>query len=398
MKTLIFLLLAGLALLGCQKDSGTLVNAPAEPQPAASQYTDDLAGTLQEVAQSLVGQRNWLPPSLLQVMRRKPVAISRLNLPLVAQVEHDGRTYELALEACLKARFGGDESLRVAPWLEGHCTDQATLTAYRWDAGRNEVMSEQIATADLEQGVPYPLLLLTLQDRTEMPFDEVRGGSRIFREHESALAKASQAAGGEIRVVPYLALTRVRLHVAYDGFSLEEFEMYVKEGDGAEDFFQSKTIHLFNGVWRKDAAGQTVYYPDVNLIDTTYVFPKPIALWPLSSSIPITIAPLEDDCIAGEDRNYVYPNVYMKNTTQEYHHATATLLANTRHGYRLAGPGCIFLIFPDNDDTYSRGTFSGWTAGNTPDHEVSVDLGDLEIGVRKILVGMQPIKRELVVE
>ncbi len=398
MKALIFFLFVGLILFGCQKDSGTLVDAPVESRPAASQYTDDLAGSLHEVAQSLVQQRDWLSPSLLQIMRRKPVAISRLNLPVVARLEHDGRIYELALEACVKSRFGSDEPMRIAPWLEGHCADETSLTLYRWDADQNHVMIEQVETKVLEQGVSYPLVLLTLQDRTEMPLEPMRAGSKIFHEHESALAKASPSAGSEGFVVPYLALTKVRLHILHDGFSLEEFEMYVKEGDGAEDYFKPETIHLFNGVWRKDAAGQTVYYPDVNLHDTTYVFPKPIALWPLSNSIPLTITPLEDDCIAGEHRNWVYPNVYLKYTLEEYHHPSATRLANTTHGYLLVGPGCGFLGFRDNDDTYSRGTFSGWTASNTPEHEISIDLGDLEIGVKKIFVGTQPIRRELVVE
>lgn len=395
MKTLSLILVTGLALAGCQNDSHVLVNSPSKSQGSSFQKAANLEVTLQDVAQMLAQEPHWLNANLAREMQLNPVAIAKLQVNAPARLESEGRVYDVTLEACSNARFDGNEAVRVAPAPERFYAEESSFLIYTFDRGQNRVVSERVEKAALQQGVPYPLVLLTLQDRTDVSLAEMRAGSKIFQEHEAAWAKLGATESANGFATEYLAITKVRLHIDRDDFSFEEFEMYVKEGNGAADYFLPTTVHKFDGTRRKDAAGRMVYYPDINLIDTTYVFESPIALWPLSDTQPITLAPLEDDCIAGENRNWAYPNPYMKLMLQEYHRPNDAMRVNTEHGFQLTGVGCSF---GNDDDTYARGTFSDWTASNTPTQEISLDLGDLQIWVKKLVtlprVPKKPISEE----
>ncbi len=385
MKSLHLLLVAGLALAGCQNGSDLLVNSPGKNAGAGLQKTANLEATLQELAQQLAQEPSWLNARLFEEMKRAPVPIARLPIAAAnaapSRLESEGRIYDVTVEACLNSKFGSAEPLRVAVDPERFCADEAAAPAYFLDRNQSRVMSERIDKAAAEQkGLTFPLVLVTLQDRTETSFQEMSAGSKIFREAQTSLSQSSGSFAAD-----YLAITKLRLHTAHDGgglSGLEEFELYVKEGNGPTDYVLPVTIHVFNGVRRLDAAGRRVLYPDINLIDTTYVFEQPIALWPLSNATPISIVPLEDDCIAGQDRNAVYPNPYMKTYTQEYHRPSNSMLSGRIQGYDLAGPKTC--LFSSNDDTYDRGTFSDWTASSTPEQEISIDLGDLQIWVKKL--------------
>jgi hypothetical protein len=390
MKTLSLILVTGLALAGCQNDSHVLVNSPSAANESSLQKTANLEATLQDVAQMLAQQSHWLNASLANEMKLNPVSIAKLQVNAPARLENDGRVYDVTLEAFGNSDLASAEAVRIALDPDRFYADESAFAVYVLDRGQNRVVNERVDKAALQRGVSFPLVLVTLQDRTEMSFAEMRRGSKIFQEHEAALAKNGSAAAANGLAPFYLALTKVRLHVDHDDFSFEEFEMYVREGNGATDYFLPTTIHKFDGTRRKDAAGRTVYYPDVNVINTTYAFESPIALWPLSDALPISIAPLEDDCIAGEHRNWIYPYPYVKIMLQEYSRAADAIRLDTRLGYQLTGVGCSF---GNDDDTYARGTFSNWTASNTPEQEISIDLGDLQIWVKK-LVMLPPVPKE----
>lgn len=388
MKSLSMILLTGLALAGCQNNSDLLMNPQAKPQASVDakfQKTADLEGTLQEIAQSLAQEPAWLNARLANEMQRDPVSISRLRIQAPSRLESAGRVYDVTVEAVKNAKLTSTEPVRVAPDPERFYADESSFTAYVFDHAQNRVVLERIEkSAVLNQAVAYPLVLVTLQDRTEISFQEMSAGSKIFQEHVTTLAKGSVMATANSVAPFYLAITKIRLHRAHDDVDFEEFELYVKEGNSSESQFLPTTIHKFDGVRRLDAAGRMVHYPDVNVTETTYVFKQPIALWPLSNTTPISIAPLEDDCSAGQHKNLVYPNPYIKTYAEEYHRATNSMRYGERHGYRLAG----FMncgIFGSNDDTYDRGTFSDWTASNTPEQEISIDLGDLQIWVKKLV-------------
>ncbi len=375
MKSLSIILVTGLALAGCQNDPNVLVNPRSKSQASADskfQKTDNLEVTLQEVAQVLAQQPEWLNARLASEMKVNPVALSTLRLQAPSQLENEGRVYEVTLEAAKNAKLAGTAPVRVAPDPERFYAEESSFTAYVFDRAQNRVVTERIEkSAVLNQTLAYPLVLVTLQDRTEISFQDMSASSKIFQEHVATLAKGVATENANSVAPFYLAITKVRLHRAHDNIEFEEFELYVQEGNGPADQVLPTTIHKFDGTRRKDAAGRTVYYADVNLIDTTYVFESPIALWPLSNTIPLTIVPLEDDCIAGEDRNWVYPNPYLKTMVQEYHRPTNAMRFNTRFGYLLTGVGCSF---GNNDDTYDRGTFSDWTARAIRRHRKSASI------------------------
>lgn len=382
MRTLALILLSGLALAACQKDGDFMLD-PNAPSSAASPATktSNLEGDLQEIAQYLAQNEGALAARFNGDMKRAPVALANLRLQkhFPARLESDGRIYEVEVEAFRGSSPANSQALRVALDPDRFYGDEAAFPAYVFDRDQKTVKVENIVKAEAKQKtLPFPLALISVQDRTEMAWQEVRRNSKVFAERSLA---AAESRGGAAKY--YLAVTKVRVHNDRDDFGFEEFELYIREGNRPEDRVQPVTTHLFNGGRRVDAAGRLVFYNDINLIDTTYIMESPIALWPLSDSTPIAIVPIEDDCAAGEHRNSAFPDAQHLTMTQEYYRPGQSLRNNVNYSFSLTGRGCGFLGTND-DDIYKRGPFSGWTISNTPAHEISINLGDVQLWVTKL--------------
>lgn len=395
MRTLVLILLSGLALTACQKDSEFMLDPSAAPSSvAASQAvkTNNLEGDLVEIAEYLAQHENLLADRLNGDLRRAPTALADLRLQkhFPARLDSDGRIYEVEVEAFRGSSSANGQALRVALDPDRFYGDEAAFPAYVFDREQKTVKVENIVKAEAKQkGLPFPLALVGVQDCTESAWPEVMKNSRVFKELERAAA-ATRADGGNPashggQAQHYLAVTKVRLHDDRDDFGFEEFELYIREGNGPEDHVQPVTTHMFNGGRRRDAAGRLVFYADVNLIDTTYILESPIALWPLSDSTPIAIVPMEDDCAAGEHRNSAFPGTQFITMHQEYDRASQSMRNNVGYSFLLTGRGCGFLGTND-DDIYKRGPFSGWTISNTPAEEISINLGDVQLWITKLSV------------
>ncbi|MDL1876181.1 hypothetical protein FBQ85_13560 [Cytophagia bacterium CHB2] len=401
MRTLVLILLSGLAMTACQKDSDFTLD-PNATSGAALQATktSNLEGDLQEIAQYLAQNEGALAARFNGDMKRAPAALADLRLQkhFPARLDSDGRIYEVEVEACRGSSSANSQALRVALDPDRFYGDEPAFPAYVFDREQKTVKVENIVKAEAKQkGLPFPLALVSVQDRTESAWPKVIKDSRVFKELERAAA-AARANGGNPashggQAQHYLAVTKVRVHDDRDDFGFEEFEIFIREGNGPEDHVQPVTTHLFNGGRRRDAAGRLVFYADVNLIDTTYVLESPIALWPLSDSMPIAIVPMEDDCAAGEHRNSAFPGIQHITMQEEYDRPSQSMRNNVGYSFLLTGRGCGFWGTND-DDIYKRGPFRGWTVGNTPAEEISINLGDVQLWVKRLTV-QAPVGRQL---
>lgn len=384
MRTLVLILLSGLALTACQKDSDFMLD-PNATSGAALQATktSNLEGDLQEIAEYLAQNEEALAARFNGDMKRAPLALADLRLQkhFPARLSSDGRIYEVEVEAFPGSSSANSQALRVALDPDRFYGDEPAFPAYVFDREQKTVKVENIVKAEAKhKALPFPLALVGVQDRTEMTWQEISKNSKAFAERNLTETESNLGAAQH-----YLAITKVRVHDDRDDFGFEEFEIYIREGNGPEDHVQPVTTHMFNGGQRRDAAGRLVFYADVNLIDTTYVLESPIALWPLSDSIPIAIVPMEDDCAAGEHRNSAFPGVQHITMIEEYFRPSQSLRNNIGYDFSLTGRGCGFLGTND-DDIYKRGPFSGWTAGNTPAEEISINLGDVQLWIMKLSV------------
>lgn len=386
MRTLVLILLSGLALAACQKDGDFMLDPSAAPgSVAASQAvkTNNLAGDLQEIAQYLAQHENLLADRLNRDMQRAPAALADLRLQkrFPAWLNSEGRVYEIEVEAFRGSSSANSQALRVALDPDRFYAEEASFPAYVFDREQKIVKVESIVKAEAKhKALLFPLALVSAQDRTEMTWQEISRNSKVFTERSPA-----EAAGNLGAAQHYLAVTKVRVHDDRDDFGFEEFELYIREGNGPQDYVQPVTAHMFNGGRRRDAAGRLVHYADVNLIDTTYVLESPIALWPLSDSIPIAIVPMEDDCAAGEHRNSAFPGVQHITMIEEYFRPSQSLRNNVGYDFSLTGRGCGFWGTND-DDIYKRGPLNGWTISNTPAEEISVNLGDVQLWIIRLSV------------
>lgn len=387
---LIFLI--GAAFYGCEKKyDGALSPEDQSHRQTEGFFRDgeELTVTLQKVAQHLAQHPEALSGRLAGDMREAPALLSELGLgesfPSLLH-NNEGEFYEIGVESFRGSILNNGEALRVALDPDRFSGEEPSFPAYVFDRAENKIRVEQInKTEALTNGLPFPLALVTLEDRREASWSEIKATSAIFREYNLVDENADFQPGGSspnagVSEIYYLYVTKIQLLVAKDDFSMEEFELYVGEANAP---YVAQTTHKFDGSTRPDASGRPVYYPDVNLINTTYIMPVPIALWPLSNTTPISIAPIEDDCIAGEHRNWEYPNTLSKMMEQSYHRPTHTILSNMWRQFALTGEGCTVIFFTDNDDIYEKGDSREWTLANTPNNEFLVDLGHLQIWFTK---------------
>ncbi len=396
MKKLTLILLIGLVFGGCQDQSDTLM-AP-EPSPSLQSKPEfgefqEIAGTLEEMAQYVAQNEHLLSGYLAGEMTKGPVVISDLGLKdrFPASVyDAEGRVYEIALETFAGSKLDSGEPLRVALDPDRFYPEASTLPAYVFDKSQNKVIVENISESEApNKTLPFALVFVTLEDRTEIPWSKLITESRIFQEYQLSAPDAPVAKGSQSTILgssstSYLCVTKIRLSTDKDtGLfnASEEFEIYIREGTGSSNYYRATTSHKFDGKTRSDAAGRLVKYPDINYINTTYVMASPIALWPLSNTTPISIAPIEDDDKGGEHRNWAFPNVLFKTIDEDYHRPTNSSRFNVRWGFLLVGIGGAFN---NNDDIYENGTFSEWTISNTPSSEVSIQLGDVQIWFKKM--------------
>ncbi len=397
MKKLTLILLIGLVFGGCQEQS----NNPIAPEPSSSSPSKPefgefqaIHGTLEEIAQYVAQNEHLLSGYLAGEMTKGPMVISNVGLKnqFPANVyDAEGRVYEIALETFAGSKLDSGEPLRVALDPDRFYPEASTLPAFVFDKSQNKIIVENISESEAaSKTLPFALVFVTLEDRTEISWSKIIKDSRIFQEYQlsapsdAPVAKGNASATMSSSSTSYLCVTKVRLFTDKDtgpfGAS-EEFEIYIREGTGSANYYLPTTSHKFDGTTRSDAAGRLVKYPDINLINTTYVMASPIALWPLSNTTPISIAPIEDDYKGGEHRNWAYPNVHFKTIDEDYHRPTNSSRFNVRWGFLLVGTGGSFN---NNDDIYENGTFSEWTINNTPSSEVSIQLGDVQIWFKKM--------------
>jgi hypothetical protein len=392
MKKLTLILLIGLVLGGCQEQSDNLMAPePSPSSPAKPEFGEfqALQGTLEEIAQHVAENEQLLSGYLAGEMTKAPVVISDLGLKdrFPASVhDQEGRLYEIALETFAGSKLDSGEPLRVALDPDRFYAEDAAFPAFVFDKSRSQIMVENISRSDAAKTLSYRLVFVTLEDRTEIAWSKLITESRIFQEYQLSAPDAPVAKGSQSTILgssstSYLCVTKIRLNTDKDDFSAEEFELFIREGTGSSNYYRATTSHKFDGKTRSDAAGRLVKYPDINYINTTYVMASPIALWPLSNTTPISIAPIEDDYVGGEHRNWAYPNVLFKTIDEDYHRPTNSSRFNVRWGFRLVGVGGSFN---NNDDIYENGTFSEWTISNTPSSEVSIQLGDVQIWFKKM--------------
>lgn len=395
MKSLSFILalLIGAAFFGCEEKSDGVMSPEKQSRPQTEGFFRDrkeLTTTLEAIARHLAQHPEALSGRLAGDMREAPAMLSQLGLaesfPALVH-NNEGEFYEIAVETFRRSTLNNGEALRVALDPDRFSGEEPSFPAYVFDPVKNETRVENIIKAEaLENGLPFPLALVTLEDRREASWPEIKRASAIFREYDlhadknADLKQRGSSLNPEMSGIQYLYVSKIRVNFKKDDFSAEEFELYVAEGNAS---YLAHTTHKFDGSTRLDASGSMVYYPDINWADTLYVMPTPIALWPLSNTTPISIAPIDDDCIAGEQRNRAYPNLLTKMMQQSYHRPTNTILTNVSHQSALMGEGCIF-IFQNNDDVYKKGDSREWTIGNTPAQEFMVDLGHVQLWFEKI--------------
>lgn len=383
MKSSVVLLAICLVLAGCQDQADRVFNPGSRSgtQPEMEfQKGGEIYGTLTEAAKYLAQHEQVLAAHVSGKMRKAPATLSELGVnQFDARIRSsEARHYEIAVETSPASTLKRGEPLRVALDPDRFHAGESSFPAYVFDASQNKIRVENMAQSQSAgETLPFPLVLVTVLDRTEISLAEVAKRSKVLQARRQLRRQTGKPGS---MVTAYLGVTKIRLRNYKDFLSFEEFELYVKEGTGATDSYHPTTIHKFDGTNRLDAAGRQVYYPDINLIDSIYVMQQPIALWPLSDSIAISISALEDDCISGEHRNWDYPSPYIKGLN-EYHRPSNAVRFNIQQRFNLTGEGGLFS---NDDDTYDNGTFSAWTAGNAPAEEFSVMMGDVEMWFKKI--------------
>lgn len=371
--TLTFLSIA-LLMTSCSKKD---VHAPVGPEAnleeaatalAAESDFDEFKPLLEEVAKYVAERQSTVSRQVMRQNWDRTLVLSELfpeKSNIVSQVGSDGTPYEIGIEFSNRSKFS-DLPARVAIDPDRFYPKRDSFVAFVITDETGKIESEIISKSVTE--LDHPLIIVTLEDRTEIPFEDVGKGERKVQS-----TKRSQVAKSTSTM--YLTLSYVDLHTDHDPLTNEEFEIYIRVGSGSNDPVYSTTIHKFDGISRNDAAYNYKYYSDIN--STSAYIISDIALWPLSST-PTAIAMVEDDGGAGQFKDCICEAVQII-YGQEYRHDTGLVHTNVARVHNVHSAS-----FPNSDDVWKNGMFSNFTEANTPSATTRFDqLNDFDIDLRK---------------
>ena len=357
-----------LFILSCSKSD---INAPVEPdlkKAAGALGVEDrfseFEPVLEDVARYIAEKQVTLSRQIMREKKDKTFVLSELfpeKSGIVSQVSSDGTPYEIGVEFSVRSKFT-DVPARVALDPDRFYPNRNSFTAFVLD-NKGEIASENIQKNVAEFG--FPLIFVTLEDRTEIPFADIGKGERKVQFMKSAGVASTM----------YLTIGYVDLHTDHDPSTNEEFEIYIREGSGSTDPVYSTTSHKFDGTSKNDVAGHFQYYPDINST-SSYDIPN-IALWPLSST-PTAIAMIEDDETAGKYKTDCDCTTEIITYDQEYRQDTGQI------GYFVARTHNVYgTRLVASDDIWLAGMFSNFTDANTPPSSTLFELIDFDIKLWK---------------
>ena len=374
------LLLLGIACNNISDSNPVHVGPGSETLAKQTGDVDGLRPMLKDVARFLARNSARIPSRLRNRLQSETLTLSRVmrasKFPTRVQ-DAAGRKYDIGVEFAEYSTLN-EAPLRVALDPDRFYPNENTFPVFVFDPATKSVKSEELTVA-VGQTLPFPLALVTLEDRTETSWEDLKRRSRIYREvglaKTGALSKV-RVRGGRLAnsgSTAYLKMTEVRLYVDKDPFSKEEFEVYIREGTGFGDPVFKTTTHVFDGKQRQDAAGEYRVYPDVNRANRTYSFG--VALWPLSDLTPISVCAIEDDKDKGEhDGGYAPSGVITVTFGEEYRRFNNRVFYNVDRKMEVDDDGYI-----DQDDVYKKGMWSEWTYSNAPPIVEQFTLSDLRV-------------------
>lgn len=336
-------------LIGCHNKNletpiePTVILEKTNPYPEILKLDDDIYSfqpLLEEIARYIAKNRHLITDNLANKMLAAPVMLSELDpakkFP-ASVIESDGTPYEIGVELFINSTLNG-KPLRVAIDPDRFYSQKPSFPVFVFDRSKKVIRVEDIYINSSDDMVPYPLAFVTLEDRTEISWEEIRKNSKIYKEYglvgnsrehpQKQFGKSSRVQSVTSSVIDYLAITNVRLFVELDGATKEEFEIYIREGSNFNDPVNRTTDHLFNGKWHEDAARNSRFYVDVNNKNTTYSFSPSIALWPLSNSTPTALAMIEDDRTSGKHKQPSSSSPITVTFLEEYRRSTQAVYYN----------------------------------------------------------------------
>jgi len=397
-KILVCLMLASLlAVWGCSNDPK--LNSPnLEPESKGetslqktgcdSCKIDDFKPLLENIAKYIAKNHVEIVEGVRDVLLEKTKVLEDIfpQSPFETSVIGvDGTPYEIGIEFSRRSTLN-DEPLRIAIDPDRFYPNESKYPAFRFDRYEDKINIEEIDKRK-DTRLSFPLAFVTLEDRSEISWDEMKAKSKIFNEYgltgniTDVLNKTGKGEDSNTlnsSYPSYLNIQKIRLNIELDGATNEEFEIYIREGSGFGDPVFKNTTHKFDGHSREDARGHLVYYPDVNNKNTDYYCN--VSLWPLSGVTPISLAMIEDDCSGGKYAKGIENSGEVTITYhQEYRHSTGTIVTNVDRKHE-SYPGC----FLDPDDIYKSGMFSEFTKDNAPRSLTQFSLDDLSIKLIRV--------------
>ncbi len=368
-------LLLGFLLVGCENGNEN-INTSQETKVyfSATQYSDrtDLQSDIEELAYDLSQNRNWFNATLIENSNESGVLLTDFpNYSSIENVILDSVEYEIKIEFFNENKLEDllddldnlDYGVMIDPdffYANDDTLDGFDVTTYYSNSTSsssiylpNVTLDEEDSTSvdSVVSNISKPIFIVALE-QVEDSVETARIWDELFG--EEGLTKPNGN-------TPYLALKQIKLYKKKD-WSNEEFELYftttsdpTSHTSGAYSSTNPKTIHKFRGKTQKDAAGNYVYYKDVNK-KNSYTHSEDIAICKLGTTshgyVQAKILGIEDDFYQGiHHRNSwsVLPpyNVSYKNIT----HYRATTNSKMSSTWVL---GVEPSWYSDNDDIYER--------------------------------------------
>ena len=314
---------------------------------------DEFKPLLEGVAKYVAEKQATLSRQVMREEKDKTFLLSELfpeKSAIVSQVGSDGTPYEIGIEFSARSKFT-DVPARVALDPDRFYPNGNSFIAFVLD-NKGEIISENIEKSVTE--LDFPLVFVTLEDRTEIPFADIGKGERKAQFMKNA-------GGAQLTSTTYLTISYVDLHTDHDPSTNEEFEIFIRVGSGSTDPIYNTTNHKFDGGSRNDAAGNYQYYPDINSTSSYEI--SDITLWQLSST-PIAIAMIEDDHTAGKYISDCCGSPQTIVYAQEYRHDVGTVYTNVDRYHNVWG--YTDWYWEKEDDHWTSGMFSNFTESNAP--------------------------------
>lgn len=247
---------------------------------------DELGKWLEPVVEYLSKNPQKLPKSDWLTIREKPISLSKMGNEanfLETFTTSDNKEYKLEVEIYHGSNLIDPKEIIIALDPDVFYPENPLrFPCYKLVEGSsNPVISEYVLESNMSP-IPEVIFFVSPQEI-----------------HKNPIQVFGKTAADSL---PYLCVDKIRISKKQDS-SNEEFELFCRAGTS---HFPSTTIHLFDGDYHNDAAGRSVYYPDVNDANTDYDCLEDIALVCLTNSLNGKILPIEDDKAAGCFTNFIY--------------------------------------------------------------------------------------------